>query len=120
MAYDPATGQLLLFGGAVSGGSYLKDTWDWTGTTWSQFKLKTNPPAAFEASMAYDSSTDQLLLVEDDCTTITTWAWSGGAWFCASATAALPATQAHSQATVIAEIFILYLQCNKGRTQNPA
>jgi hypothetical protein len=34
MAYDPATGQMLLFGGSSSGGE-LNDTWDWDGTNWT-------------------------------------------------------------------------------------
>ena len=33
MAYDPATGQLVLFGG--DDGSVLGDTWTWNGTTWT-------------------------------------------------------------------------------------
>ena len=33
MAYDPATGQLVLFGGYDGG--FLDDTWTWNGTTWT-------------------------------------------------------------------------------------
>jgi len=33
MAYDPATANIVLFGGY--GGSYLSDTWTWNGTTWT-------------------------------------------------------------------------------------
>ena len=36
MAYDPATGDAVLFGGVGSSGSYLGDTWTWNGTTWTQ------------------------------------------------------------------------------------
>jgi hypothetical protein len=40
MAYDPATGQLILFGGAINSGRKLfGDTWTWNGTTWSQLPL---------------------------------------------------------------------------------
>ena len=42
MAFDPATNQLVLFGGySTNGGSYLNDTWTWTGTAWAQ----QSPPA---------------------------------------------------------------------------
>jgi hypothetical protein len=33
MAFDPATGDLVLFGGY--GGSYRNDTWTYDGTTWT-------------------------------------------------------------------------------------
>jgi hypothetical protein len=37
MAYDPGTGQLVLYGGAIDSGRKLfGDTWTWNGTTWSQ------------------------------------------------------------------------------------
>ena len=37
MTYDPALGQLVLFGGALnSGRKVFGDTWTWNGTTWSQ------------------------------------------------------------------------------------
>ena len=35
MAYDPATGDMVLFGGySVTG--VLDDTWTWYGTTWTE------------------------------------------------------------------------------------
>ena len=39
MAYDPATGNMVLFGGDGSSG-YLGDTWTWNGITWTE-----RPPA---------------------------------------------------------------------------
>ena len=36
MAYDQATKQLVLFGGGVSGGGVLGDTWTWTGANWTR------------------------------------------------------------------------------------
>jgi hypothetical protein len=35
MAYDPASKQVVLFGG-LDGSAYLGDTWTWNGSTWSQ------------------------------------------------------------------------------------
>ena len=34
LAYDPATAQLVLFGGAPA--TYYNDTWAWNGSTWTQ------------------------------------------------------------------------------------
>ena len=46
MAYDAATGQLVLFGGFdQQHGADLNDTWTWNGTTWTQLSPATSPPA---------------------------------------------------------------------------
>ena len=82
MAYDPDTGQLVLFGGAGGSGD-LGDTWTWDGTTWTQLSPATSPPSREQASMAYDPTTGQLVLfggygssgVLND-----TWSWDGTTW----------------------------------------
>nr|MDA8292961.1 hypothetical protein [Actinomycetota bacterium] len=53
MAYDPATGTMVLFGGDGSSG-LLADTWTWNGTTWTKQSPTTSPSARYGASMAYD------------------------------------------------------------------
>src|SRR3954452_9159251 len=60
MAFDPATGQLVLLGGFDAG--LLGDTWVWTGATWVQQFPATSPPARADASMAFDPATGQLVL----------------------------------------------------------
>ena len=89
MAYDPATGQLLLFGGFGFGGVAgpdSNDTWDWNGRTWTRLNPGTSPQARYGASMAYDPSTGQMVLfggldnnsntdILDD-----TWTWNGSTW----------------------------------------
>ena len=64
MAYDAASNQVVLFGGAVpaSTGSALDDTWVWNGTSWSQRILATRPPGRTQAAMAYDAATHKLVL----------------------------------------------------------
>jgi hypothetical protein len=58
MAYDAATGTVVLFGG---GGNHdLGDTWTWDGTTWTQQAPATHPAARLSASMAYDAATREL------------------------------------------------------------
>ncbi|MGA3149115.1 MAG: kelch repeat-containing protein [Acidimicrobiales bacterium] len=66
MAYDPAIGQMVLFGGteAASTDDYaLGDTWTYNGATWTQVSPATSPPSRFGASMAYDPMLGQLVLV---------------------------------------------------------
>jgi hypothetical protein len=53
MAYDAATGTVVLFGGSNG----ANDTWTWNGTTWTQQHPATSPPARYMASMAYDAAT---------------------------------------------------------------
>src|SRR3954468_6836073 len=61
MAYDPGTGQLVLFGGSHFS-SWFGDTWVWDGHTWTQLHPATSPSARAGASMAYDPATGQLVL----------------------------------------------------------
>src|SRR5689334_18573738 len=61
MAYDPATGDVVLFGGK-SGNVALSDTWLWNGSTWTEVLLSTKPPPLFFASMAYDATTGNVVL----------------------------------------------------------
>ena len=44
MAYDPVTGQLVLFGGYRVGGDIdFNDTWTYDGTTWTEQSPATSP-----------------------------------------------------------------------------
>ena len=60
MAYDAATGTIVLFGGAAS--RLLRDTWTWDGSTWTKQAPATSPPARSAASMAYDAATGTIVL----------------------------------------------------------
>jgi hypothetical protein len=60
LANDPATGQLVLFGGQESS-EFLGDTWTWNGTTWAQQSPAASPAARKDASMAYDTGSGQLV-----------------------------------------------------------
>ena len=82
MAYDAATGTVVLFGGNEDGIT-LGDTWTWDGTTWTKQDPATSPPARYGASMAYDTATGTAVLfgglpnagVPND-----TWTWNGTNW----------------------------------------
>jgi hypothetical protein len=66
MAYDPAIGKVVLFGGEGEGiGSNLPvfaDTWTYDGTTWTKQSPTTSPPARKWAVMAYDPDFRKLVL----------------------------------------------------------
>ena len=80
-AYDPATTQVVLFGG--NNGNYLNDTWTWNGTTWAQQSPVTSPVIRNGASMAYDPATNQLILFGGNNGSTyynDTWYWTGSTW----------------------------------------
>ncbi len=64
MAYDPASGQVLLFGGVTLNdvsGTVLGDTWAWDGHTWKQVAT-TGPSPRLGASMVFDPESGRILL----------------------------------------------------------
>ena len=58
MVFDPATNQLLLFGGsATTGTGFSNQTWTWNGSNWTQLHPATSPPGREDQQMAYDAAT---------------------------------------------------------------
>ena len=87
MAYDPSSGQVVLFGGQGSKNNTLNDTWTWNGTTWTQLSPATSPPSRLNAAMAYDANSGQLVLFgglnnNGNGTSLLgdTWTWNGTTW----------------------------------------
>ena len=86
MDFDSETNQLILFGGLDSLGNQLNDTWNWDGTNWILLLDGTtgSPPARFDASMAFDSDTNQLILFGGTDPSENffkdTWNWDGTTW----------------------------------------
>ncbi len=96
MAFDAASGQLVLFGGADSS-SVLGDTWTWDGSNWTQAQPSTSPPAREWASMAHDPATRQLVLfggLSAAGRLGDTWTWDGSTWTQQSPVHAPPARDA--------------------------
>jgi hypothetical protein len=85
MVYDPATSQLLLFGGSSKpafGGGFSNQTWLWTGTTWQQLHPATSPSPRHYADMVYDAATSDVILFGGYGGTYLndTWSWNGTTW----------------------------------------
>lgn len=83
VAYDPATGNVVLFGGLSGSNRVLGDTWTWDGTTWTKQAPATSPPARDSAPMAYEPATGNVVLFGgwNDTTGVPfgdTWIWGSG------------------------------------------
>ena len=98
MAFDPASNQLVLFGGYDSVTQhYSGDTWVWTGTAWQKpTTITQNPTARYGGSMAYDAGSGKLVLFggsENGGYSQDTWLWDGSDWAKATVTQAPPIRQ---------------------------
>ncbi len=87
MAYDPATGVIVLTGGEtthISGTevSPNQTTWTWNGRDWMALPNAPAPPSSGLAALADDGATGQLILVTSaaGCRTTATWLWRSNAW----------------------------------------
>jgi large repetitive protein len=77
------------------------DTWVFNGSTWAQVSTSPMPPARYDAQMAYDQGTGQVVLfgggtsssILDD-----TWSFNGAHWYEESPTSSPPATGAGTMA----------------------
>jgi hypothetical protein len=81
IAYDAATGNVVLFGG--HGPGVLGDTWVWDGSTWTRQHPATRPTPRSEAAMAFDAATGNVVLFSGYAVHNVprdTWVWgsSGG------------------------------------------
>lgn len=89
LAYDAADGYVLLFGGELLDGSYVNDTWVYSGGNWTQLFPHSAPSPRVHASMVYDAADDYILLFGGDQYDVScacylvqgdTWKFSGGQW----------------------------------------
>jgi hypothetical protein len=83
LAYDDATGDVVLFGGGRRGGVF-SDTWTWDGIDWRKAHPAHRPPPRAAMSMSYDVAEARVVLfsgyeffgvLDDD-----TWTWDGTDW----------------------------------------
>ena len=93
MAYDPASQEIVLFGGlsGYPGNAPLSDTWVFNGTSWTQLFPSVSPPASgMNQAMAYDPSAGAIVLFASGWQTSVggppsaylneTWTFSHGQW----------------------------------------
>ena len=112
MAYDAATGTVVLFGGLTASGG-LGGTWTWNGSTWTQQNPATSPPERYGASMAYDEATGTAVLFGGNAGSeeplSDTWTWNGTTWTQQAPAAHPPgltgASMAYDEATGTAVLF---------------
>lgn len=84
-AYDGATGQAVLYEDAQRGGVHdiANETWTWDGSDWTEQHPASSPSPRILSSLAYDSTTRQLLLFggfSDGSPYSDTWDWTGTNW----------------------------------------
>ncbi|MBI5764465.1 MAG: immunoglobulin domain-containing protein [Planctomycetes bacterium] len=87
LAYDSARGVTVLFGGGFgdSTSGMNNETWEWNGTSWSQWSPATSPSPRTFFGMAYDIARGVTVLFGgyDDATNAPsgqTWEWDGTNW----------------------------------------
>jgi Kelch motif len=85
MTGDPATGQVMLFGGQRANHTNADATWAWNGTTWTQLNPASAPRGRGLGAMSYDSATQQIVIfggqdADQDGYPATSWAWNGTTW----------------------------------------
>jgi hypothetical protein len=83
MAYDPARGVVVMYGGRVGGpgesGKFIFDTWTWEGQTWKA--VPTTGPEMRNPAAAYDPLSKRVILFgASERGEAQTWAWTGERW----------------------------------------
>lgn len=81
VADDPATGQIVVYGGTAGTGS---DTWVWSGAGWALASPEMQPPPLAGASAVYDPVSWLVMIAGggpfDGGGNDGTWAWDGKTW----------------------------------------
>ncbi len=75
MDYDSRRARTVVFGGSTLSDT-LADTWEWDGSSWSQFSTVPSPPTSVGQGMAYDSARGVSVLLVNSVT----WEWDGSTW----------------------------------------
>jgi hypothetical protein len=99
MAFDPANGETLMFGGFLGGP--LSDTWIWDGSDWTEQSPANHPSARNSASMAFDPNSGTMILfggLTASGYSNETWSWNGSNWTQLSPATSPPGRAAASMA----------------------
>ncbi len=78
---DPKNGHVDLFGG-YDGMFYQLDTWQWTGSDWTNLNPATSPSARSAAIVGTDFANHTTVLFGGlaDVNPVNTWTWDGTTW----------------------------------------
>ena len=89
-AVDPRTNKVLLFGGlrlttddkGLQTQTYVDDTWEWSGSAWTQLSPATKAPARENGGLEYDPSLGQMVLFAGWAGHFLsdTWIYENNAW----------------------------------------
>lgn len=84
MAYFPATGETIVYGG-MQNATQFSDTWAWNGTGWLQKSPAHNPGQRVAHVMVYDSVRGEIVMFGGASITAgsqlnDTWVWNGTDW----------------------------------------
>jgi Galactose oxidase, central domain len=83
MTFDPTQGHIVLFGGEISPGKALQNTWAFDGGDWTQLE-DIGPPPRHQHAAAYDINRSRLVVFGggEGATGILgdTWEWDGTSW----------------------------------------
>jgi len=81
IAYDPARGVAVMYGGAGAAGEVHGDTWEWDGAHWNHIPLLFTGPPRQGAKMVFDPRLGSMLLVGGEPGHwISTWQYDGTSW----------------------------------------
>jgi hypothetical protein len=95
MAFDPARGVAVMFGGVDRDGSVRGDVWEFDGTTWAERPQSGNlPTARYGHAMVYDGAAGGVLVfggqLQDGTASDELWRWSGTDWSRVEASGPVP------------------------------
>jgi cysteine-rich repeat protein len=83
MAFHPARGRTVLFGGSDANGRPLADTWEWDGVRWLDRAPAPGPAARRGHAMVHDAARAQLMIFgggADGTLLSDQWLWTGTEW----------------------------------------
>ena len=92
MTYDPANGEVVLFGGAGAG--LLSDTWVWNGTDWTQRFPANVPPGRDYHALGWHDLHQRVVLFGGfggAANFNDVWTWDGTDWTAETTFASSPA-----------------------------
>lgn len=86
LAFDPARGRVVLFGGRTGAGAsqQLGDTWEWDGSNWLEVVTPLSPPALLQPALCHLAGSNELLLtgihLVGSTMEVQIWRYEGHRW----------------------------------------